>query len=112
MENLYGIYHEYEVDGGFGDAVSQEDLLFVTDSYEVADSYAKAWSNNHIYDCPYAELHQGLLTVRTLPFKRIAITKDDILTPPWKLGNHPSSMYLEEIFDKDFFKRLEEEDIK
>ena len=58
---LYGIFHFYSVDGGFGDAVSKEDLLFVTDNEETAREYIKKWSHPYIYDTPYNALTCGRL---------------------------------------------------
>lgn len=63
---LYGIFHLYSVDGGFGDAVPKEDLLFVTDSEETAREYIKKWSHPYIYDTPYAELSCGELEYREI----------------------------------------------
>lgn len=58
---LYGIFHIYSVDGGFGDAVPKEDLLFVTDSEDLAKEYVKKWSHPYIYDTPYQALTCGRL---------------------------------------------------
>lgn len=58
---IYGIFHCYEVDGGFGDAVLMEDLLFVTDSEEIAKAYVEKWSHPYIYDRPYSYLTCGEL---------------------------------------------------
>lgn len=60
---MYNVYHHYDVDGGFGDAVSQVDLLFTTDSKEVADTFVSKYDNNHVYDVPYAKLYRGALRV-------------------------------------------------
>lgn len=86
MAKMYGIFHIYDVDGGFGDAVSCSDLLFVTDSEEAAEAYAQKWSCQHVYDEPYAELERGLLIVREVPF----LTDEDASVSPFD-------------FDKDEF---------
>lgn len=67
MKKLFGVYHEYEVDGGFGDAVGQRDLIGVTDDEDEAKAYVNKWSNDHVYDKPYDELYCGLLTYDELP---------------------------------------------
>lgn len=63
---LYGIFHCYTVDGGFGDAVPKEDLLFVTDSEETALAYIRKWSHPYIYDTPYQALSCGRLGYREI----------------------------------------------
>lgn len=63
---MYGIYHFYQVDGGFGDAVGKMDLLFVTEHEELAKAYVEKWSNPYIYDRPYADLTCGTLIYSSL----------------------------------------------
>ena len=81
---LFGIYHGYDVDGGFGDAVCQEDLLFVSNSKETAEAYAKKWDNSHVYDKPYANLYCGELFVKELP--PLCVTAETLDVPPWELA--------------------------
>ena len=83
MAKFYGIYHCYDVDGGFGDAVGVRDLLFISESESDAKAYAEKWSNEHVYDVPYAKLYCGALEVEELPSE--IITKKSLETPPWKL---------------------------
>lgn len=64
---LYGVYHMYDVDGGFGDAVGKENLIKIFATKELADAYAKKWDNTHVYDQPYSCLYAGALRVRELP---------------------------------------------
>lgn len=63
MKTIYNVYHHYDVDGGFGDAISQKDLLFTTDSKEVADAFVSKYDNDHVYDIPYAKLYRGALRI-------------------------------------------------
>lgn len=53
---IYNVIHQYDVDGGFGDAISQSKLLFTTTSKEAAEQFVNNYSNPHIYDIPYSEL--------------------------------------------------------
>ena len=63
---MYGIFHVYDVDGGFGDCIGQKDLLFVVESEEVAKAYCEKWSNPYVYDTPYAYLSCGELVYEEL----------------------------------------------
>ena len=64
---IYGVYHLYDVDGGFGDAISQKDLLCVFLNKEEAEKFAKEYENEHVYDTPYAPLYCGTMVVEELP---------------------------------------------
>lgn len=64
---IYGVYHWYDVDGGFGDAIPQKDLLCVFLNKEEADKFVKEYEDVHIYDDPYSELACGLLVIEELP---------------------------------------------
>lgn len=67
MSKIFAVYHVYDVDGGFGDAIGQKKLLFTTPDENVAKKYVKDNSNDHIYDIPYSELHCGELIYEELP---------------------------------------------
>ena len=67
MKTIYQVIHYYDVDGGFGDAVSQEKVLFTTLNKEVAEKFVHKYSNKHIYDTPYANLYTGELAIREIP---------------------------------------------
>ncbi len=56
---LYGVYHEYDVDGGFGDAIGQETLVTIFPSEKEAKEYCERWNDPHVYDVSYAELCDG-----------------------------------------------------
>lgn len=64
---MYAVYHCYDVDGGFGDAVPQKDLLCVFTSKDEAEQFIKEYEDVHIYDEPYSELECGLLIMEELP---------------------------------------------
>lgn len=81
METIYGIYHLWQTDGGFGDAVAQEALIGVTDDEEKAKAYVERWSNPHVYDKPYDELHRGELTYAKL--KVLDLDQDPELDHYW-----------------------------
>lgn len=60
-KKMFLIYHEYDVDGGYGDAVPCRDLLYIVDDETVAKDYVERFSNEYVYDRPYADLMAGKL---------------------------------------------------
>lgn len=94
-EKLYIVYHVYDVDGGFGDAMTRESPLFVA-TESVAKQYCEKWDNEHTYEFPYCELRCGFLYCKELP---VEITESDIDKPPhvitgnshWAFDKHSES---------------------
>lgn len=64
---VFGVFHKYDTDGGFGDAISQKDLICIFDSLEKAEEFKKKFENPHVYACPYADLECGELIIEELP---------------------------------------------
>jgi len=59
---LYNIYHNYDVDGGFGDAVPASELVGTVEATpeEIAE-FLKVWDKPRIYERPYSCLyHHGI----------------------------------------------------
>lgn len=79
---LYNIFHSYDVDGGFGDAISQEELLFTVDCTEdEVKDFIKKHSHSIVYDNPYSWLEFGNLYYEQAPVPRsIADISEDELT--------------------------------
>lgn len=65
---MFGVYHEYYVDGGFGDAVPSRDLVGLCSTKEEADEYVLAWDDEYVYDVPYSVLTCGALVAEELGF--------------------------------------------
>lgn len=63
----FGVFHIFDVDGGFGDAIPQEDLICTFNSVEEAWDFIKKYEKPHVYDCPYQCLECGQLELRELP---------------------------------------------
>lgn len=63
----YEVEHQYDVDGGIGDAVRVSDIVARFDSEELANSFVKQFGSNEedgiVYDCPYNDLYCGKLVV-------------------------------------------------
>lgn len=110
MKTIYNVYHLYDVDGGFGDAVGQKDLLFTTDNKEVAEAFVSKYDNDHIYFIPYAELYRGALRIEEV---NIVETYDDIPQEiiQWGEDNIKEEEYTgEEIeypSEEEYYKMLE-----
>ena len=66
MTKVYLVKHCYDTDGGFGDAVSQEEVLCGFNNEDEAYEFVKTFENPHIYDRPYASLECGRLIVEEL----------------------------------------------
>ena len=81
----YAIYHIYDEDDGFGDAVEVEELVALCASKARAEAYAKKHDKTHVYDKPYASLKCGKLVVRDLSHVKV-ITKENMDESPWE-GN-------------------------
>lgn len=62
----YAVFHKFDVDGGFGDAISKEEFICIFDTLEQAEEFKKKYENPHVYDTPYAELWCGILDIREL----------------------------------------------
>lgn len=63
----FGVFHIFDVDGGFGDAIPQEELICTFNSVEEAWDFIKKYEKPHVYDCPYQCLECGQLELRELP---------------------------------------------
>ena len=64
---MFGVFHKYDVDGGFGDAIEESDLICVFKTVEEANDFVEKYEKPHVYDVPYCELYCGVLEVQELP---------------------------------------------
>lgn len=64
---MFGVFHKYDVDGGFGDAIAESDLICVFKTVEEANDFVEKYEKPHVYDVPYCELYCGVLEVQELP---------------------------------------------
>lgn len=67
MNKVYGVFHLYDEDGGFGDAIREKELICIFDSEEKANAFKEKYQNPHGYSKPYDMLYCGELEVRELP---------------------------------------------
>lgn len=63
---IFLVYHVYDVDGGFGDAISKKDLVAAFKTEDLAKQFVEKYSNDEVYEIPYDELHSGLLVYEPL----------------------------------------------
>lgn len=63
---MFGIYHVWDEDGGFGDAVQVDELVALCYDKDTADAFVAKHSNKHVYDNPYCCLECGELVARDL----------------------------------------------
>ena len=61
---VFNVFHLYDEDGGFGDAVGQEELIASFENKSDAEEFANLLSNPHAYNKPYADLSCGYIEVR------------------------------------------------
>lgn len=64
---IFGVFHSFDVDGEFGDAISKKELICVFASEEEAKDFIKKFEKPHVYDIPYHALECGKLELRELP---------------------------------------------
>lgn len=61
---IYQVIHEYDVDGGFGDAIPKSDVITMFSTKEMAEDFVKKYAKPHIYAQPYDKLKCGDLEIR------------------------------------------------
>lgn len=66
----YVVYEEFDVDGGFGDAVTTYDNRKVFLNEQLAQEYVAKYSNPKVYDNPYQALYEGGLDYDKLPISK------------------------------------------
>lgn len=66
MNKIYIVKHCYDTDGGFGDAISQKEVLCGFVNEDEANAFVEKYSKPHIYRKPYDSLECGNLVVEEL----------------------------------------------
>ena len=66
MKKVYLVFHEFTVDGGFGDAIPCEDFIMAFDNLEDAQTFVERFSKPHAYEKPYDTLYCGELFIRNI----------------------------------------------
>lgn len=63
---IYQVLHQYEVDGGFGDAIGCKDVVACFESEHDANAFCEKYDRTHIYAEPYDELTCGTLLIKEM----------------------------------------------
>lgn len=53
---IYSVYHSYDIDGGYGDAVCTDEHVATFANKADAKAFVEKYNNPYIYDKPYDEL--------------------------------------------------------
>lgn len=64
---MYVIVSVFDEDGGFGDAIETTYPVAVFTNEPEAEAYIAKYSNKHVYESPYDELHEGELRIVPVP---------------------------------------------
>jgi hypothetical protein len=82
---FYQVFHVYDVDGGFGDAVKKEKCVGVTEAtQEEIKKFLETWDKPRIYEHPYSDLYEHHVVVRPVEVKPLAdIEPYDPSTRDW-----------------------------
>lgn len=104
MNTIYLIYNLYDVDGGFGDAISKELLVGCVNDSNAAIQYCKEKENPRITGKPYDYLMDGVYRVDEI------IVSDTVEKPQKQIIYRTEYDYLELIdkFRKD--NNIEDDD--
>lgn len=100
---IYNVYHEYDTDGGFGDAISQSDLVASFANEDDAKAFVEKYSNPIIYDRPYAELWCNKLVISETEI--ITHAEFDINKKPEEYG---TTWWGNRTFEDDYYSESED----
>lgn len=76
---IYLVMHSFDVDGGFGDPVYEEEVLFTTADKDLAYAYCRKWDDEFTFEeHSWGDFVKNRLFVREMPLD----TNFDLNTPP------------------------------
>lgn len=80
MNKLYIVKHQYDVDGGYGDAIFSEDVVGIVSCKESEiEAFYKEFNRPETYDIPYADL-----VCHAINFEEVTpITIDELREDPY-----------------------------
>ena len=71
-KKLWNIFHGYDVDGGFGDPVYQEDLVATVEATDdEIKEFVEKWNKSEVYDRPYGYLECHAVFAREVEVKML-----------------------------------------
>ena len=73
VSHLYNIYHLYDVDGGFGDAVCQKRFVGMVEATEseIAE-FLKVWDKPRICERPYSDLYEHKVVAELVKIQELS----------------------------------------
>lgn len=83
MKKIYLVKHYFTVDGGYGDAIPNEEVVTSFENEEDAQAFVEKYKNDHVYDTPYNDLECGELAVEEMN----VLSHDDSQNIAWKWVN-------------------------
>lgn len=69
---MFEVIHKYDVDGGFGDAIPEEDVVARFETESEAKEFVARFAKPHIYSKPYDELWCGELVFEEVKLNTLA----------------------------------------
>ena len=96
-KKLWNVIHLYDEDGGFGDAISEEELvctIYATD--EEAKAFEEKYDKPYVYDRPYASLScHGIYLEEVKPIDVSEVNEEELEetlhSPDWRWGEDEES---------------------
>ena len=82
---IYLIIHEFDKDGGFGDAVSCREVLGAFTDKAKAEEYAERWDTPTVYWRPYADLYYHGISVEEVDVDALQFDVDPVPQNPAEL---------------------------
>ena len=79
---IYLIVHEYDRDGGFGDAIGCREVLGAFTDKAKAEEFAERWNTPTVYDRPYASLYYHGISVEEVDVDTLQLDVDPIPPDP------------------------------
>ena len=71
---LYNVYHSYDVDGGFGDAVRTKKFIGLVEATEKEiKEFLSVWNKPRIYERPYSDLYCHMVSAE--PVRILELSK-------------------------------------
>lgn len=66
---VYVVFADFDVDGGFGDAIATKEPIVVFSNKYEADEYVRENNEPHTYDSPWDDLKEGGCHVEEVPLE-------------------------------------------
>ncbi len=79
---MFGIYHVYDMEGDFGEAIPEYELIAVCEDEDFANEWAKTFDRTHIYEKSTDDLQCGTLKVESMD-RIIRLTEENRNVSPW-----------------------------